>query len=93
MNLYHALRCPACGPFGRRARRRNADADAFAHIAWARGLVEQTTRERRSQLETIAKAMAKDFADYFHDCPGEGCCGPAPATPEPATFRWPGAVW
>ena len=33
-------RCPACGLFGRKARRRAADADARAHVAWAAHLVE-----------------------------------------------------
>ncbi|AGT14006.1 hypothetical protein PHELEMICH_92 [Mycobacterium phage Phelemich] len=33
------LRCPACGLFGRRARRRAADAEAQNHIAWAASLL------------------------------------------------------
>jgi hypothetical protein len=33
-------RCPSCGLFGRKARRRAADAEAAAHVAWAAGLAE-----------------------------------------------------
>lgn len=38
-HVKHA-RCPACGWFGFKARRRNANADAAAHIAWAANLVK-----------------------------------------------------
>ena len=37
--------CPSCGLFGRKARRRAADADARAHVAWAAHLVELATEQ------------------------------------------------
>ncbi|AER49007.1 hypothetical protein SEA_DONNY_94 [Mycobacterium phage Donny] len=33
------FRCPACGWFGRKARRRAEDAEAASHIAWAASLL------------------------------------------------------
>ncbi|AGU92004.1 hypothetical protein ADAWI_93 [Mycobacterium phage Adawi] len=48
-HVEHAVWCPACGLFGRRARqRRKAEALAqdAAHIAWAAQLAADTRRER-----------------------------------------------
>ena len=39
-------RCPSCGLFGRKARRRAADADAAGHVAWAAHLVELAAEQR-----------------------------------------------
>lgn len=38
--------CPACGWFGRRARKRARRADDTAHILWARQLANETRARR-----------------------------------------------
>ncbi|AER49405.1 hypothetical protein STINGER_91 [Mycobacterium phage Stinger] len=49
-HVEHALWCPACGWFGRKARRRNRAADAAAHIRWAAQIARDIRRERAEKV-------------------------------------------
>lgn len=54
MSLDHLLRCPACGPFGVRRRRRERDAADQLHINWARHLAADSRRRRADADGLIA---------------------------------------
>lgn len=49
-HVEHALWCPACGWFGRKARRRNRAADAASHIRWAAQIARDIRHERRDKV-------------------------------------------
>ncbi|AOT27315.1 hypothetical protein KNT58_gp91 [Mycobacterium phage Fortunato] len=49
-HVEHAVRCPSCGWFGRKARRRNRAATDAGHIRWAAQLAQQTRQDRKREL-------------------------------------------
>ncbi|AKF14662.1 hypothetical protein AVJ28_gp93 [Mycobacterium phage Baee] len=59
------FRCPACGWFGRKARRRVRDAEDASHIAWAHNLVApRPTPEPLTLWDAIIRAdMAAQVAE------------------------------
>ena len=57
-------RCPSCGLFGRKARRRAADADARAHVAWAAGLAAEAA-ERRYKATPCPNCQDPGWAGYW----------------------------
>ena len=49
-HVEHAIWCPSCGWFGRKARRRNRAADTASHIRWAAQLACDIRRERAEKV-------------------------------------------
>ncbi|AKF14356.1 hypothetical protein SEA_VINCENZO_94 [Mycobacterium phage Vincenzo] len=48
--MMHAIYCPACGWFGRKAAGRNRRAADTAHVRWAAQLARETRAERRDKV-------------------------------------------
>ncbi|QFG09026.1 hypothetical protein SEA_MAGPIE_90 [Mycobacterium phage Magpie] len=49
-HVEHAVWCPSCGWFGRKARRRNRAADAAGHMRWAAQIAREIRQERRDKV-------------------------------------------
>ncbi|AYB70636.1 hypothetical protein SEA_SERENDIPITOUS_95 [Mycobacterium phage Serendipitous] len=84
------FRCPACGWFGRKARRRAADTEAQSHIAWAASLLAlRPSREPLTfeQAVSVAEAVAEIAAALAiaPDC--EACPEWVPAHPVGTCFH------
>lgn len=80
--------CPACGWFGRKARRRNADAEAQAHITWASMLARESRSRRSDADEPVAVAECRTIRhpypaltlhSHVADVPCDDSCSTSPA--------------
>ncbi|AGU92095.1 hypothetical protein BANE1_90 [Mycobacterium phage Bane1] len=95
-HVEHAVWCPSCGWFGRKARRRNRAADAAGHMRWAAQIAREIRQERRDKVfrETDGGLFARMVELGPDPVPWEALLAP-PVTPTPSIgieAEWPTVI-